>query len=323
MQADFAYDPVYDGAGCQLGVVILANRDAVRAEMRDDAEIAGFKVLECCSLEEFASGPIGAVGDLLLIDCSSDDAQTMAILSRLDMRAGKSGSQMVVSTTLDALDAVFGCFAMSGAQILVGPGRAERTIAIGRALAHVPNLRLRELAEEDRMMLIRLTEQVGRIAERLEKISPGQRAGGGAFRFESPSSDWRGEGEEYVMRQTGKTRPRLPEPETIRRIIKARQARASFFDGDLFADPAWDVLLDLSAARAENREVSVTSLCIAAGVPATTALRWIGQMVESGLLERVADPQDRRRAYIVLTDKTADTMARYFAEVGAYELATA
>ncbi len=322
MQADFAYEPVCDSAGCHLGVIILADRDSVRAEMREDSETAGFKVLECCSLEEFASGPIGALGDLMLVDCASDDAQSMALLARLDLRAGKAGAQMVVSTTLDALDSVFGCFAMSGAQILVEPGRAERTIAIGRVLAHVPNLRLRELAEEDRLMLIRLTEQVSRIAERLEKSSPGQRAGGGAFRFETPSSNWQGEGEEYVVERSGRSRPRLPNADAIRRIIKARKARADFFDADLFADPAWDILLDLSAARAENRDVSVTSLCIAADVPATTALRWIGQMVESGLLERLADPQDRRRAYIALADGTAYAMARYFADVGVSQLAT-
>ena len=65
----------------------------------------------------------------------------------------------------------------------------------------------------------------------------------------------------------------------------------------------------------------MTSLCIAAGVPATTALRWIGQMVEAGLLVRLSDPHDRRRAYIALADSTADAMARYCAEVGAAELA--
>ena len=52
-------------------------------------------------------------------------------------------------------------------------------------------------------------------------------------------------------------------------------------------------------------------------MPPTTALRWIGQMTESGLLERVEDETDRRRAFITLTDKAADAMARYFAEIGA------
>ena len=108
----------------------------------------------------------------------------------------------------------------------------------------------------------------------------------------------------------------MPEPRLVRLIIRQRQLRSQYFDSELFADPAWDILLDLTAARAEHTRVSVTSLCIASGVPPTTALRWIGQMVEAGLLERVEDETDRRRAFIQLSDKAADAMARYFAELG-------
>jgi DNA-binding MarR family transcriptional regulator len=111
-------------------------------------------------------------------------------------------------------------------------------------------------------------------------------------------------------------RPPLPDPRLVRMIIRQRQLRSQFIDSELFADPAWDILLDLTAARAEHTRVSVTSLCIASGVPPTTALRWIGQMVEAGLLERVEDETDRRRAFIQLSDKAADAMARYFAELG-------
>ncbi|WP_341711253.1 MarR family transcriptional regulator [Erythrobacter sp.] len=312
MQANFQYEPAQDGAGCQLGVTVLADRAHVRGELRDDAEAAGFRILHSCSLAEYAQGELTALGDLVLIDCAEDSAEALALLSRLDMRAGKAGSALVVSTTMAALDAVFGCFSFSAPQILVDPSRSERVIAIGRVLAHVPNLRLRELGEEDRLMLLRLTEQVGRIAERLEKLPSGQRAGGGAFRLESPAPAWRSDG----PGEGGSERPRLPHASIIRRAIKHRHARARFFDPDLFADPAWDILLDLAAARAERQRVSVTSLCIASGVPATTALRWIGQMVEGGLLVRVADPHDRRRAYIALADTTADAMALYFAEIG-------
>jgi DNA-binding MarR family transcriptional regulator len=80
------------------------------------------------------------------------------------------------------------------------------------------------------------------------------------------------------------------------------------------------MLLDLAAARAEHLRVSVTSLCIASGVPPTTALRWIGQMIDAGLLQRISDDADRRRAFITLTDKAAEAMARYFAELGSAAL---
>ena len=321
MQANFDYEPVRDAAGCRLSVTVLADRDHIRAEMREDALAAGFRVRECCSLEEYAQGPLAALGDLVMVDCAVASADALALLSRLDMRGGKAGAQLVVSTTMAALDSVFGCFSLSAPQILVDPGRAERIIAIGRVLARVPNLRLREMGEEDRLMLLRLTEQVGRIAERLEKLSPGQREGGGAFRFESPAQAWRAQGEDQRSAREEEQRPRLPEAAVLRRIIKARQARMRHFDADLFADPAWDILLDLAAARAERQQVSVTSLCIAAGVPATTALRWIGQMVDADLLVRVSDPHDRRRAYIALSDNTADALARYFSEIGVTDLA--
>ena len=321
MQANFSYEPVSDSSGSRLSVTVLADRDHVRAEMREDALAAGFRLLECCSLEEYAQGPLAALGDLVLIDCGQASADALALLSRLDMRGGKAGAQMVVSTTMAALDSVFACFSMSSPQILVDPARAERVIAIGRVLARISNLRLREMGEEDRLMLLRLTEQVGRLAERLEMLSPGQREGGGAFRFEAPTTAWQGEGHEYEPTRKDDDRPRLPDAAVIRRLIKARQLRARYFDADHFADPAWDILLDLAAARAERQQVSVTSLCIAAGVPATTALRWIGQMVDADLLVRVSDPHDRRRAYIALADNTADAMARYFAEVRAGELA--
>ena len=61
------------------------------------------------------------------------------------------------------------------------------------------------------------------------------------------------------------------------------------------------MLLDLMAARLEENRVAVSSLCIAAAVPATTALRWIKALTDRGLFVRVADPQDGRRVFIELS----------------------
>lgn len=114
--------------------------------------------------------------------------------------------------------------------------------------------------------------------------------------------------------QIRRTRPPLPDPRLIRRIIHLRQRRARYFTADLFADPAWDMLLDLTAARAEHSRVSITSLCIASGVPPTTALRWINQMVEAGLFIRTEDEIDRRRAFVTLSDSAAYAMAHCFTD---------
>lgn len=95
-------------------------------------------------------------------------------------------------------------------------------------------------------------------------------------------------------------------------MLRQRRMREQFFPADMFADPAWDMLLDLYAARLERQPVSVSSLCIAAAVPATTALRWIKTMTDAGLFLREADPHDGRRIFIALADKSFDGMESYF-----------
>lgn len=99
----------------------------------------------------------------------------------------------------------------------------------------------------------------------------------------------------------------------VRALIRARRARSQYFPVDLFADPAWDILLDLMASRLEGRQVSVSSLCIAAAVPATTALRWIKSMTDADLLERKPDPVDGRRVFIDLSQRAVEAMNAYMA----------
>ncbi|HUQ12693.1 MAG TPA: winged helix DNA-binding protein [Novosphingobium sp.] len=319
----------YQAGHLPLAVSVFADRPHLRAQMADDAAAAGFRLAAHGAVSELIEGPEAgqseiALGEVILIDAPVVAAATLAALSRVDVRAARSGASVVVSTSIAALDDVFGCLDQSGAQILVAPSRAERVIALGRVLGAMPHGRVRELSEDDRLTLLRLTEQVGQIAERLDRMSPGPAPAreadadqGAVFRFESPSTAWAGAPfEDGSARLVRAARAPLPDPRLVRRIIRQRQMRARFFEGDLFADPAWDMLLDLAAARAEHTRVSVTSLCIASGVPPTTALRWIGQMTEAGLLERVEDETDRRRAFIALTDKAADAIARYFAELG-------
>lgn len=80
-----------------------------------------------------------------------------------------------------------------------------------------------------------------------------------------------------------------------------RALRTSFFDDAFFAEPAWDILLDLYIQQFQGHRTSITSACIAARVPATTALRWIGQLYEAGLINRRRDNEDCRRWFLELT----------------------
>lgn len=309
-QADFAYGADHaDALACVAG--LYSPNPSAAAALSEDAAAAGYGTVPYDLLGELGDPP-ALPGDVLLVDCPAEDGATLAALMRLDVRAAAARVPVIVSTSLAALEPVFACLDQSGAEVLVEPTRGERVIALARALTKIPRMAVRERDESDRLTLVRLTEQVAQIAAQIDRLSSGELR---AFGLESPGDDFRGAGE-AERKLIRPPRAPLPDPRLVRRVIRQRQARRQFFDAELFADPAWDILLDLTAARAEHARVSVTSLCIASGVPPTTALRWIAQMTEAGLLERVEDDSDRRRAFIRLSDKAADAMARYFAELG-------
>lgn len=317
-QADFVYDVARDPAGLPASIAVFADRPAMRGQIAEDLIGAGFRAADIGPIADLLDGNIKVLGDVVLIDCPEVDAQTLAALARLDMRVARSGSQLIVSTSLDALDDVFAALDQSDPQLLVNPSRADRIVAVGRVLSHVSNARLREMTEEDRLTLLRLSEQVDTIANKLEGLSqePWDSGGKQSQSLSDVKRDFRGaESNENDWGKPNCAGPPLPDPRLVRQIIANRQARARFFDAELFSDPAWDMLLDLTAAHAEHRRVSVTSLCIAAGVPATTALRWVRQMVDSGIFVRIADSTDKRRAFVALSEGTVDAMAGYFAAI--------
>ena len=103
--------------------------------------------------------------------------------------------------------------------------------------------------------------------------------------------------------------------ERINAVIRARRLRGRFLPDELFADPAWDMLLDLLQAEVLQQRVAVSSLCTAAAVPATTALRWLNTLVSRGLIVRVPDPMDARRVFVQLAPETSIALRQYFAEV--------
>jgi hypothetical protein len=99
----------------------------------------------------------------------------------------------------------------------------------------------------------------------------------------------------------------------VQGLIRQRRSRAAAIGADLFADPVWDMMLDLLAARLEGRAVRTSSLCIAAGVPTTSALRWIRELTERGLFVRIPDPNDRRGVLIELSDQAAERLMEHLA----------
>ncbi|MDZ4274106.1 MAG: MarR family transcriptional regulator [Erythrobacter sp.] len=326
-QADFSYDSARDAAGPPATVTIYGGDAGVRAQIAADLGEAGFRSIDGGSVTALIDGPVALLGNVKVVDCPADgphglDGAMLDGLKMLDTRVARTGAKLIAATNMAGLDDVFAVLDQSAPQILVSPSRAERLIAVGRVMGEAVAARVREMGEEDRVALLRLSQQVEAIAHSLDRMShtapPSKGAGGlGEFKRDfHPQESAHGFGE-------ARGQAALPDPRMVRQIIANRQARGQFFDPALFGDPAWDMLLDLTAAHGEGAQVSVTSLCIAAGVPATTALRWLTQMVESGIFMRVPDPADKRRAFIALSDKAITAMAGYFAQLRTpVELAT-
>jgi len=105
-----------------------------------------------------------------------------------------------------------------------------------------------------------------------------------------------------------------PSIEMIDNILRFRAKRRTLFSPDLFGEPAWEILLELYRGELGGKRETVSGLCVASGVPATTALRWIGNLEREGWIERDPDPIDRRRFFVRLSKGARETMNRLFLE---------
>lgn len=236
---------------------------------------------------------------------ASDDVLA-AVLPRLDAAADALDIPVIVALEERSIDLIAASFLTASAQLLCEPSVADRVVALVIAAERRGVMLVSDTVREgEAARLQRLNEEVARIAEvlsRLTRRGPEER-GGGAIVSEHPSP--------FHQRDTS---PDIViEAAEVRRAIRGRRMRDQHFGGGLFEDPAWDMVLDLFAAELERTQVSVSSLCIAAAVAPTTALRWIAKLTEAGLLERHPDPFDRRRAFMELSPGAARAMRDHIA----------
>ncbi len=112
--------------------------------------------------------------------------------------------------------------------------------------------------------------------------------------------------------------PGVARVEMARRHIAERRIRDRIFsDGTLFGEPQWEILLDLFVAYAEGRQISVTSACLASGVPVTTALRHLAALEKAGLIARTTNSEDGRSSYVWLSENGYDQIIAYFDRIAA------
>jgi len=297
-------DMIYSSQGSFAAPPILVTGDSSTAIRRgvDAVEAAGYRVADQVPIENAASRfELQGAASALWIEIAEDPGVELDRLldcARRVVAERRCGA--VVAVPLHLVDAVASLIDTTEIEIVVDGDDAERAAALAVTIANAarPARLFDASVDRNAERLRQLSDEVSRIASTLARLSTGPQPGSLPIEPQPVAE--------------------VPEvsADTVRSVIRARRLRSRFFAEDLFADPAWDMLLDLLQAEIAQLRVPVSSLCIAAAVPATTALRWLKTLTEQGLFVRRADPHDGRRVFVELAPEASHALRRYFAEVG-------
>ena len=100
-----------------------------------------------------------------------------------------------------------------------------------------------------------------------------------------------------------------------RRLLENRRKRIAIFGAQMFAEPAWDMLLLLFLSGRGRRQTQ-SSLCELSGASRSTAMRWIEFLAGRGLVRREDHPTDKRHNFVSLTEKGRHLLDLYLSETG-------
>ena len=263
--------------------------------------------------------PIELRADYLLCDISSDSDRAGQECTEIADYLNHYGAEALVWIGIDQLETAYAALPPERCHWLVDADDALAVPILAKASRRDDMDQLHDQSRDGRSRdseygaLHRISDDLAdfartlaRIADQEDGLAPSVRDKPVSFR-PAPSALFK-----PLVAESTRIEP--PSAAKVRDLIKLRRLRDHHFPADLFADPAWDILLDLYAAKLEGKQVSVSSLCIAAAVPPTTALRWITTMTEHGALLRQQDPHDARRVFIGLSDDSEQRLLGYFAD---------
>jgi DNA-binding MarR family transcriptional regulator len=286
----------------QTPVLIVASSDAAMTRALRTVEASGLRVGDKVPVEsarDRIERQVAATAVWVELDDDCGGAMD-ALLAQVNRDVADGRYAAVVSAPAALLDPLMSALEERAVELIVDADDVERAaaLAIATARSGMP-LRVSDVAADKNADRLRqLSEEASRIASTLARLSSGPSL--------APRVIEAVQGVDLLPLSS----------DTVRSVIRARRLRARFLPEELFADPAWDMLLDLLQAEISQLRVPVSSLCIAAAVPATTALRWLKALVSQGLFLRRADPHDGRRVFVELAPDASHALRRYFAEIG-------
>ncbi|NJM51114.1 MAG: winged helix-turn-helix transcriptional regulator [Sphingomonadales bacterium] len=307
----------------QRTVAIVSLNDGEKQILEHIAGRAGCSAVNRPDIAQF--GPEASQSssfDLLIADITSISDRPSREISNISAYLTSSGGEALIWTDMDNLDEAYAHMPISQCHFLIKGADLEALLIMSGAIRR--GKKMENLHDNSRDTSIgalhKISDELADFARTLAKLADQDDIKSNHQLAEKPVS-FRPAPSSILQPFVETKRAAIVDQASmisaasVREIIKQRRRRDSFFDTELFADPAWDILLDLLVARLEEKSVSVSSLCIAAAVPATTALRWITGMTESGLLVRRMDPKDARRVFIDLSDESAAKLEKYFCEL--------
>ena len=283
-------------------LLIAASSESAMRRARQTADCSGLRIgAELDIAAATARLAQQAAASAIWIEADGECGPELeSLLDKVDEAVAGRRFGAVLSLSTDMIDRLGPRLFDGMAQVVIDADPVERaaSLATATAFARAPE-RANDVSRDPGADRLRqLSDEVGRIAATLARLSTVP--AGPEPEQEKPEVE---------------TAPEVS-VEVVRSVIRARRLRGRYFSEDLFADPAWDMLLDLLQAEIAQLRVPVSSLCIAAAVPATTALRWLKSMTDKGIFVRRADPHDGRRVFVELSRESSLAMRRYFAEVG-------
>lgn len=94
-------------------------------------------------------------------------------------------------------------------------------------------------------------------------------------------------------------------------MLQEKTDRARLFGTDLFAPSSFEMLLGLYLAKLDQRDILVSKIGEDCGIPQSTALRWLPDLEQSGLVVRQFNPAREKSYFLCLTEKALAAMNDY------------
>ncbi|ANB03177.1 response regulator [Ectothiorhodospira sp. BSL-9] len=289
-------------------ILILDDESDILDELSAMSSRAGFAPITTVNPEK-ALDMLKADGDIrvLVSDVRMPGWDGLDLVRALTRDQGEERVEIVFMSGYASRDHVQHALRMEATDFLFKPFREQEFVkAIRTALRRdLERRQFREVLNLTRGQLNKIESRLRYLHSEKEEVDPDQESG----REKSMQGAVTREGARAAQDHTEAGTHRL-----LRGAAEARVLRGRYFDPDVCNGATWNILIDLMIARLAGRPDYVSSLAVGSGIPLTTALRHVEELVNRGLVRKERDPSDRRRVFLWLTDDAALRMEQFLEE---------